>query len=166
MLSHDNLAWLTRSWSAMMERDRPESVGQHNRIVSYLPLSHIAGLFFDLILQMGFACEVFFARPDALQGSLVDTLRWGRPTSFFFAVPRVWEKLEERVKIFAAANPNIVKNNINWAREELGLNNCIYFSFGAAPMKQATVDFFKPLNMLLFNEYGMSEVTGPHTIQL
>ena len=33
-------------------------------------------------------------------------------------------------------------------------------------MKQATVDYFNSIGMPVFNEYGMSEVTGPYTIQL
>ena len=89
------------------ERERPEAVGPQNRIVSYLPLSHIAGLAFDLLQHMGNVCEVFFARPDALQGTLVNTLQWARPTTFF-AVPRVWEKFEERMKEAASTSPALV----------------------------------------------------------
>ena len=107
MLSHDNLTWETNAMLSHSERERPEAVGPHNRIVSYLPLSHIAGLAFDILQHMGNVCEVFFARPDALQGTLVNTLQWARPT-MFFAVPRVWEKFEERLKEIAATKPGIV----------------------------------------------------------
>lgn len=44
------------------------------RLVSYLPLSHIAGLFSDLVTPLLNAYHVFFAQPDALQGSLIQTL--------------------------------------------------------------------------------------------
>ena len=40
---------------------------------------------------------VYFARPDALSGSLGDTLKHVMPT-LFFAVPRVYEKFEEKIK--------------------------------------------------------------------
>ena len=40
------------------------------RIVSFLPLSHIAGLQFDITNHLWFGCQVFFAKPDALQGTL------------------------------------------------------------------------------------------------
>ena len=40
---------------------------------------------------------MYYAKPDALQGSLVSTLLWARPT-FFLAVPRIWEKLEDGIK--------------------------------------------------------------------
>ena len=40
---------------------------------------------------------VHFARPDALQGSLIETLLEVRPT-IFISVPRLWEKFEEKLK--------------------------------------------------------------------
>ena len=70
---------------------------EEDRVVSYLPLSHIAGLIFDVSSQLGVGNQVYFARPDALQGSLVVTMQWARPT-IFLAVPRVWEKFEEKLK--------------------------------------------------------------------
>ena len=39
---------------------------------------------------------VFFARPDVFKGTLTQTLTYAKPT-IFFAVPRVWEKLEEKI---------------------------------------------------------------------
>ena len=59
---------------SILARDKPDSIGPHNRVVSYLPLSHIAGLAFDILLHMMNVSELFFARPDALQGTLVETL--------------------------------------------------------------------------------------------
>jgi long-chain-fatty-acid--CoA ligase ACSBG len=41
--------------------------------------------------------SVYFARPDALSGSLLQTLLYVQPTAFF-AVPRVYEKFEDRIK--------------------------------------------------------------------
>ena len=100
MLSHDNLTWEVSTMLAHTEEERPEAVGPQNRIVSYLPLSHIAGLAFDILQHLSNVCELFFARPDALQGTLVETLKWARPTTFL-AVPRVWEKFEEKLKEIA-----------------------------------------------------------------
>ena len=40
---------------------------------------------------------IYFARPDALNGSLVDTLKAVKPT-VFFGVPRVYEKMEDKIK--------------------------------------------------------------------
>jgi long-chain-fatty-acid--CoA ligase ACSBG len=39
---------------------------------------------------------VYFCQPDALKGSLTVTMREVRPT-LFFSVPRVWEKIQEKM---------------------------------------------------------------------
>lgn len=115
MISHDNVTWEALTMLNTSEREKPEAIGPHNRIVSYLPLSHIAGLAFDVLQHMTHVCELFFARPDALQGTLVNTLQWARPT-MFFAVPRVWEKFEERLKEIAATKPGFVQSISGWAK--------------------------------------------------
>ena len=61
-----------------------------SRVVSYLPLSHIAAQILDMHGPMFLGCMTAFAQPDALKGSLVKTLREIRPT-VFFGVPRVSE---------------------------------------------------------------------------
>ena len=64
------------------------------RFVSYLPLSHIAGQALDIYAPIYCKAQVHFAKPDALRGSLQQTLVAVRPT-VFFGVPRVWEKFRE-----------------------------------------------------------------------
>jgi len=54
----------------------------------------------DIVISMYFGFQVFFATPDALTGGLVETLKEVRPT-FFFSVPRVWEKIEEQMKLMS-----------------------------------------------------------------
>lgn len=61
---------------------------------------------------------MYFARPDALSGTLVETLTWARPT-IFFAVPRVWEKFEEKMKEAAANNKSaILRSLATWAKSK------------------------------------------------
>ena len=44
-----------------------------------------------------FGQHLFFADASALQGTLVNFLQEVRPT-IFFSVPRIWEKIEEKMK--------------------------------------------------------------------
>ena len=52
----------------------------------------------------------------------------------------------------------IVYNNV---KKALGLDNCQYFFFGAAPLDPNIRSYFLSLNINLINSYGMSESTGP-----
>jgi long-chain-fatty-acid--CoA ligase ACSBG len=65
-------------------------------LLSYLPLSHVAGQCLDLFSQIYHEGEVHFARPDAMRGSLKKSLQTVRPT-VFLGVPRVWEKMKEGI---------------------------------------------------------------------
>jgi long-chain-fatty-acid--CoA ligase ACSBG len=44
---------------------------ERDRIVSFLPMSHIAGYLVDIVAQAKIGQKVYFARPDALSGTLV-----------------------------------------------------------------------------------------------
>ena len=59
----------------------------NERVVSYLPLSHIAAQMEDIYLCVYGVATLYFAQPDALKGSLLQTLLEVRPT-LFFGVPR------------------------------------------------------------------------------
>jgi long-chain-fatty-acid--CoA ligase ACSBG len=67
---------------------------QDEVVLSYLPLSHVAGQCLDIYSQLYHGGSVHFARPDALKGSLKKSLLVVRPT-VFLGVPRVWEKIKE-----------------------------------------------------------------------
>mmetsp|Transcript_55968 Transcript_55968/g.109538 ORF Transcript_55968/g.109538 Transcript_55968/m.109538 type:complete len:713 (+) Transcript_55968:202-2340(+) len=109
MVSHDNCVWTGYSGGAFL------GLGPNDRIVSFLPLSHIAAQIIDIYGPLHFGTAVFFANPDALKGTLVDTLREARPT-MFFAVPRVWEKIEEKMKAVGAATTGVKKAVAEWAK--------------------------------------------------
>jgi len=70
----------------------------------------------DLSLQIYSGHQVYFARPDALAGTLVQSLQWARPT-IFFAVPRVWEKFEEKLKEIASTKPAFLQSISGWAKD-------------------------------------------------
>jgi len=96
MLTHDNLTYAAQV--GLSDALLDYVTGEVNEwIVSYLPLSHIAAQFFDLIIFLFQNVTIYFAKRDALSGSLIDTLRSVRPT-IFFAVPWIWEKMEDKIK--------------------------------------------------------------------
>ena len=77
MLSHDNIIFNAMSLSTDVIGNMPpdEMISPPDqRMVSYLPLSHIAGLMFDLSNHTAYGSQLFFAKPDALSGSLVESL--------------------------------------------------------------------------------------------
>ena len=93
MLSHDSLTFTPKAQIHRPGYPDPERV----RVVSYLPLSHVAGLYFDVVAPVIKSIHIHFAEATALQGTLVQTLQEVRP-HFFFAVPRVWEKIYSKLK--------------------------------------------------------------------
>jgi long-subunit acyl-CoA synthetase (AMP-forming) len=78
MISHDNYTWVANATIKRFNFDTPERIGK-SRMLSLLPLSHVASQLVDLVIapQMGF--NLFFADASALQGNLVRFLQVCRP---------------------------------------------------------------------------------------
>lgn len=49
----------------------------------------------------------------------------------------------------------------NQVKKKLGLDQCDFMLFGAAPLDPVIRQYFLSLNFFLINTYGMSESTGP-----
>lgn len=92
-ISYENISFTCHRMSNIYDLN-------NERIVSYLPLSHIAASMLDIFLHFYHRGTIYFAKPDALQGTLVDTLKDANPT-VFLGVPRVWEKIMEKMKLTA-----------------------------------------------------------------
>ena len=60
--------------------------------------------------------SVYFANKDALKGSLGETLKEVRPT-VFFGVPRVFEKIADKMQQLGKVAPPIQKSFANWAKK-------------------------------------------------
>ena len=71
------------------------------RVISYLPLAHIAERLWSLYFPLKTGGDVLLC-PD--QGQLMTYLRLQRP-SFFMGVPRVWEKLRDAATMMLSAEP-------------------------------------------------------------
>lgn len=113
MLSHDNLIWDAYTISERLRDLRPSD----ERLISYLPLSHVAAQVVDIYTTLTNAVTVYFAQPDALKGSLVETLKEVRPTRFL-AVPRVWEKMYEKIMAIGASSGALKKSMATWAKDK------------------------------------------------
>ncbi|XP_017770616.1 PREDICTED: long-chain-fatty-acid--CoA ligase ACSBG2 [Nicrophorus vespilloides] len=110
MLSHDNLTWDAMSISQRLFLDKGCET-----IVSYLPLSHVAAQVVDIYITMTVGASVYFADKNALKGTLVNCLLEVQPTRFL-GVPRVWEKIYEKMMQIAAQNGTIKTAISTWAK--------------------------------------------------
>ncbi|MBZ4373134.1 long-chain fatty acid--CoA ligase [Corallococcus sp. AS-1-6] len=107
-LSHRNLAWTAKQLGDTLGFQDMED----ERLVSYLPLSHIAEQIVSLHSPLLLGMQVYFADSlDALGQNLKDV----RPT-LFFAVPRVWEKFKTKAEEGLAAQPPLKRRLVEWAR--------------------------------------------------
>ena len=99
-LSHANLSWTSAALSAAF------AVTPQDRLISYLPLAHVAE-------QMGAICNHALAGYQIYFASSLETLgehlQEVHPT-IFFGVPRVWEKMQAAIvtKLRAATGPKAV----------------------------------------------------------
>ncbi|XP_051979279.1 long-chain-fatty-acid--CoA ligase ACSBG1-like [Xyrauchen texanus] len=112
MLSHDNITWTALHASRAGDM-QPAETWQES-LVSYLPLSHIAAQIYDLWTGIQWGELVHFAQPDALKGSLIDTLREVTPSSHM-GVPRVWEKIMEKIKEEISRCGYMKRKLVTWA---------------------------------------------------
>lgn len=112
MVTHDNIVFVS---NGCMRYAGGFGSGGEERTVSYLPLSHVAGMMIDICcpLSVGATMEgwvtTFFARNyDLKTGTIVDRLKLVRPT-LFLGVPRVWEKIAEKMKAIGATVTGLKK---------------------------------------------------------
>eukprot|EP00937_MAST-01D_sp_MAST-1D-sp2_P005773 g5773.t1 len=123
MVSHDNIIFE----SCCVLHHLPfmgERAGEEERCLSFLPLSHVAGMMVDIICPLvltanrpGHQC-VSFARPYDLKASTIgDRLRAVKPT-IFLGVPRVWEKIAEKMKAMGARTTGLKKKIATWAKRK------------------------------------------------
>jgi long-subunit acyl-CoA synthetase (AMP-forming) len=108
MLSHDNLTWTAQAAADLV------GGSSEDQVISYLPLSHIAEQIVSLHGPMSFGACVWFAES---MDQLGETLREVRP-HYFLGVPRVWEKIQEKIMAAGARNPPIKKKIAKWARRQ------------------------------------------------
>ena len=119
MMSHDNVIFM----SAVILNQTP--IGrkfEQDRILSYLPLSHVAGMVLDIIAplyataMMSGWVTVHYARPyDLKKGTVGNRLRAVKPT-IFLGVPRVWEKIALKIKAIGAQTKGVKRIIASWCK--------------------------------------------------
>ncbi len=88
VLSHGNLWWVADSLGKLFHAD------ENDRMLSYLPLAHIAEQMGTMHNQVYAGFAVYFAKSIEQLG---DHLKEVKPT-VFFGVPRVWEKMQVAIE--------------------------------------------------------------------
>jgi long-chain-fatty-acid--CoA ligase ACSBG len=118
----------------MISRNFGVQMSNADRLVSFLPMSHVAAQLIDIMLPVVGGLQCYFAQPDALKGSLGVTLKEVRPT-FFLGVPRVWEKIAEKMWSIAAETTGIKKRIATWAKDKASQKTALaqYGKSGGAP---------------------------------
>jgi long-chain acyl-CoA synthetase len=87
MLTHGNLSWVRQTLSAAY------GVGPEDRLLSYLPMAHIAEQMGAIHNQAESGFALYYARAIEQLG---EHLKEVRPT-MFFGVPRIWEKMHAAI---------------------------------------------------------------------
>ena len=189
MLSHRNVMWALESLRIALPFD--DTLGK--RIISYLPMAHIAERTTSHYAGCVFGYEVTTC-PDP--GLLSQYMLEVRP-NFIFGVPRVWEKIHAGVTAAMAIDPGKkqqmddalaaagpIAEAMDWGRatdeqlatwqfldeaafrplrELVGLDQVEVAVTGAAPLPAEVLAWYRAIGVPLSEIYGMSESTGPMT---
>ncbi|WP_026146601.1 AMP-binding protein [Zestomonas thermotolerans] len=140
------------------------STNEADRLISYLPLCHVAERVFVELSSLYGGMTVFFA--ESLDTFLAD-LRRARPT-LMFGVPRIWTKFQMGVysKIPAARLDFLLKlpviGGIVGRKVLAGLGmDALRLAFcGAAPVPDALLNWYQRLGVDIMEVYGMTENCG------
>ncbi|XP_016287609.1 long-chain-fatty-acid--CoA ligase ACSBG2-like isoform X2 [Monodelphis domestica] len=116
MISHDNITWTSGAVLQGLSYSLPPN--NQEILVSYLPLCLISAQMFEVWIPITIGASLFFAEPDAMKvrGSLINTLREVRPTSFCGAAG-IWEEFQESMNSTYSSSTPFRKGIINWAKK-------------------------------------------------
>jgi long-chain acyl-CoA synthetase len=189
MLSQYNIVFTVELLLECFEKERADALGW--RVVSYLPMAHIAERTTSHYGTLVFGYEVSCC-PDPNQ--LLPYLKEVHP-QLLFGVPRVYEKLYAGVNAALAADPDKQKSFNDGVAAAIGIKraerdgtvtqeqldtwaflDAVAFSTvrglvgldavemaitGAAPIPAEILEWFNAVGVPLSEIYGMSESTGP-----
>ena len=156
-------SFATFAWS-IESALRRLGVHENGRVLSYLPLAHVAERTLVEHGMLAINMRVYFA--ESLETFAADLQR-ARPT-VFFSVPRLWVKFQQGVlaKMPAAKLDRLLRIPVlgrvvgRRVLRALGLDQCIIASGGAAPMPPELLRWYARLGLKLSEVYGMTENCG------
>ncbi len=157
-------SFATFAWSVTSGLKRVPAINASARMLSYLPLSHVAERTLVEHGLLATGMHVFFA--ESLETFTADLQR-ARPTAFF-SVPRLWVKFQQGVhhKMPPAKLERLLKIPIlggivrRKVLTALGLQECAFAAGGAAPMPPELLRWYARLGLDLVEVYGMTENCG------
>lgn len=140
------------------------NISDEDRLLSYLPLCHVAERQFVEIASLLAGETIYFA--DTLETFQRDMQR-ARPT-VFFGVPRIWVKFHLGVisKIPSGLLDTLLKIPLvgrvmsRKVLAGLGLDQIRYAVCGAAPVADSTMAWYQSLGLNIAEVYGMTENCG------
>jgi len=193
MLSNYNVIWTMEAFLPVYGWTREDLAGK--RVVSYLPMAHIAERMVSHYMLLGAGIEV----TTCPETSMLTTYLGEVHPNIVFGVPRVWEKLYAGVTAALAADPDKaekfneavaaatpIREKMTWGtateeevatyqflddvafstvRQLVGLDECEVAVTGAAPIPARLITWFRAIGIPLAEVYGMSENTGPMTFE-
>ncbi len=106
MLSHHNLCWTAHAMQRTLD------AVPSDRMLSYLPLSHIAEQMFTIHSQITVGYSVYFA--ESVQ-SVARDIKEMHPT-IMFGVPRIWEKFHAGINGKLQEATGLKAGLVSWAR--------------------------------------------------
>ncbi len=156
-------SFATFAWSTATALERVP-LGADARMLSYLPLAHVAERTLVEHGLLATSMRVFFAESLKTFGA---DLRRAKPTCFF-SVPRLWVKFQQGVQARMPAEKlarllkipivrGIVAKKVLTA---LGLDECSIAAGGAAPMPPELLRWYASLGLPIIEVYGLTENCG------
>src|ERR1019366_1009064 len=171
-LTHHAIMFSTRTIEALIAFE-PGS-----RVISWLPAAHVAERTAHHYIPVVYAGTVTCC-PNPRE--VLSYLPQVRP-HWFFAVPRIWEKLKAGLEAMLAGQPEEQRRPVQEGlpvpddleaavaradqevfsklREMLGLDQALAVNVGAAPTPVDVLEFFHALGIELAELWGMSETCG------
>ncbi|MFP0194032.1 AMP-binding protein [Pseudomonas sp. PHC1] len=139
-------------------------LNESDRLLSYLPLCHVAERMFVELASIYTGQTVFFA--ESLD-TFLDDLKRARPTAMF-GVPRIWTKFQMGVYSKIPAKrldlllglPFIGKRIGHKVLAGLGLDALRVALSGAAPVPLTLLRWYQKLGLDVLEVYGMTESCG------